>query len=168
MASSIGRGAGSAFLVLLMGAGSVFMWIGVPILWLYLASQLYKSSQPSFGVYFGVLVAIAVTGGLGVAGLLAAPGLAPFWSVLIGLGHGGSLGLGLILPVLRARSPELVASLTAMTLSVGYLTAAVGPWVLGAAHDLSSGWTVPLIVLLGITLAQLVPGLQATRARQLG
>lgn len=61
MASSIGRGAGSAFLVLLMAAGSVFMWIGVPVLWLYAASQLYKSSQPSFGVYFGVLVAIAVS-----------------------------------------------------------------------------------------------------------
>jgi hypothetical protein len=37
------------------------MWIGVPVLWLYLASQLYESSQPSFGVYFGVLVAIAAT-----------------------------------------------------------------------------------------------------------
>ena len=37
------------------------MWIGVPILWLYLASQLYESSTPSFGVYFGVLVAITVT-----------------------------------------------------------------------------------------------------------
>jgi hypothetical protein len=61
MGSTIGRGAGSALLVLLMAVGSVFMWIGVPVLWLYLASQLYESSQPSFGVYFGVLVAIAVT-----------------------------------------------------------------------------------------------------------
>ena len=61
MGSTIGRGAGSALLVLLMAVGSVFMWIGVPILWLYLASRLYESSQPSFGVYFGVLVAIAVT-----------------------------------------------------------------------------------------------------------
>jgi hypothetical protein len=61
MGSTIGRGAGSALLVLLMAVGSVFMWIGVPILWLFLASRLYESSQPSFGVYFGVLVAIAMT-----------------------------------------------------------------------------------------------------------
>ena len=61
MGSTIGRGAGSALLVLLMAVGSVIMWIGVPILWLYLASQLYESSTPSFGVYFGVLVAITVT-----------------------------------------------------------------------------------------------------------
>jgi hypothetical protein len=61
MGSAIGRGAGSALLVLLMAVGSVFMWIGVPVLWLYLASQIYESSTPSFGVYFGVLVAIAVS-----------------------------------------------------------------------------------------------------------
>ena len=61
MGSTIGRGAGSALLVLLMAVGSVFMWIGVPVLWLYLASQLYDSSRPSFAVYVGVLVAIAVT-----------------------------------------------------------------------------------------------------------
>ena len=61
MGSTIGRGAGSALLVLLMAVGSVFMWIGVPVLWLFLASRLYESSQPSFGVYFGVLVAIAAT-----------------------------------------------------------------------------------------------------------
>lgn len=61
MGSTIGRGAGSALLVLLMAVGSVFMWIGVPVLWLYVASHLHESSQPSFGVYFGVLVAIAVS-----------------------------------------------------------------------------------------------------------
>jgi hypothetical protein len=61
MGTAIGRGAGSAFLVLLMAVGSVFMWIGIPVLWLYLASRLYESSQPSFGVYFGVLVAIAAS-----------------------------------------------------------------------------------------------------------
>jgi MFS transporter, CP family, cyanate transporter len=115
-----------------------------------------------------LLLAVAGTGALGVAGLLAAPGLAPLWAVLIGIGQGGSLGLGLILPVLRARSPASAASLTAMTLSVGYLTAATGPWLLGAAHDLSSGWGAPVAILLAVTLAQLIPGVPATRARQLG
>ena len=61
MSSALGRGIGSAVLVLLMALGSVFMWIGVPVLWLYGASRLYNSSQPSFGVYFGVLVGIAVS-----------------------------------------------------------------------------------------------------------
>ena len=61
MGSTIGRGAGSALLVLLMAVGSVFMWIGVPVLWLWVASQVHKSSQPSMGIYFFVLVGIVAT-----------------------------------------------------------------------------------------------------------
>ena len=115
-----------------------------------------------------LVAAVTGTASAGVLGLILAPGLAPLWVVLIGLGQGGSLGLGLVLPVLRATSPGLVASLTAMTLSIGYLTAATGPWLIGAVHDLTSGWTAALGALLGLTLLQLVPGLAAARPRQIG
>jgi len=77
------------------------------------------------------------------------------------------LGLALILPVLRARTAGAVASLTAMALCVGYLVAASGPWILGVAHDLSGSWSVPLVVLLAITLIQLAPGIPACRDRAL-
>jgi MFS transporter, CP family, cyanate transporter len=115
-----------------------------------------------------LVAAVTTTASAGVLGLILAPGLAPLWVVLIGLGQGGSLGLGLVLPVLRATSPGLVASLTAMTLSIGYLTAATGPWLIGAVHDLTSGWTAALGALLGLTLLQLVPGVAAARPRQIG
>ena len=58
MGSALGRGAGSALLVLLMAAGSILMWIGVPVFWLWLASQIADSSQPSLGLYLLVLVGI--------------------------------------------------------------------------------------------------------------
>jgi CP family cyanate transporter-like MFS transporter len=116
----------------------------------------------------GLLAAIVVVPAPGVLGLLLAPGLAPAWAVLIGLGQGGALGLGLILPVLRARGPRPVAALTAMSLCVGYLVAAAGPWLLGVVHDLTDGWSAPLVVLLAVTLAELAPGLSATRSRTLG
>jgi hypothetical protein len=61
MGTAIGRGAGSALLVLLMAIGSILMWIGVPVFWLWLASQLAESSQPSLGLYVLVLVGIGVT-----------------------------------------------------------------------------------------------------------
>src|SRR5687767_15626143 len=61
MGSALGRGAASALLVLLMAAGSILMWIGVPVFWLWLASQIADSSQPSFGLYLLVLVGIGVT-----------------------------------------------------------------------------------------------------------
>jgi hypothetical protein len=69
MGTALGRGAGSALLVLLMAIGSILMWIGVPAFWLWLASQLATSSQPSLGLYVLVLVGIAVTMGV-VAKLL--------------------------------------------------------------------------------------------------
>ena len=61
MGSALGRGAGSALLVVLMAVGSILMWIGVPVFWLWLASQIADSSQPSFGLYLLVLVGIGVT-----------------------------------------------------------------------------------------------------------
>ena len=133
----------------------------VPALLLPVIAGRRRSQAP-------LVAAVTTTAGTGVLGLLLAPGLAPLWVVLIGLGQGGSLGLGLVLPVLRATSPALVASLTAMTLSIGYLTAATGPWLIGAVHDLTSGWTAALGALLGLTLLQLVPGLAAARPRRIG
>ena len=116
----------------------------------------------------GVLLAIVGLAAAGVAGLLLAPGAAVLWVVLFGLGQGGSLGLGLILPALRARSARTAASLTGMTLCVGYLIASSGPWLLGAVHDLAGDWDTPLLVLLAITVAELLPGVPATRNRPVG
>jgi hypothetical protein len=48
-------------LIGLMAVGSVVLWIGVPVAWLYLASQLTESSQPTMGPYVLVLVGIPAT-----------------------------------------------------------------------------------------------------------
>jgi MFS transporter, CP family, cyanate transporter len=112
-----------------------------------------------------LLVAIAGLSVGGLAGLVAAPQLAGLWVVVLGVGQGGALGLGMILPVLRGGDVAAVASLMAMTLCVGYLIAAIGPWLLGAVRDASSGWTAPMIVLIAITACELVVGLPAARAR---
>ena len=114
-----------------------------------------------------LLVVVAFTAA-GFLGLLLAPGAAVVWMIVIGLGQGGSLGLGLILPVLRGAGAAAVAALTALTLSAGYLLASVGPTLLGLARDVSGGWTVPLIALIAITLAELVPGWKATASWTIG
>ena len=110
-----------------------------------------------------LLLAIVLVPSAGLLGVLALPELAPLWMVLIGFGQSGALGLGLTLPIQRGGDAPTVASLTAMTLCVGYLVAAAGPWLLGAVHDAAGDWTAPLIVLIAITLAELVPGAVAAR-----
>jgi hypothetical protein len=50
-----------AFLIALMAAGSILLWIGIPVGWLFLASRITDSSQPSMGPYVLVLVGIPAT-----------------------------------------------------------------------------------------------------------
>lgn len=55
-------GLAKAFLIALMAIGSIFLWIGIPIGWLWIGSQLQaESGQASFSLYLGVLVGIIVS-----------------------------------------------------------------------------------------------------------
>jgi MFS family permease len=48
-------------LVLVMAAGSIVMWLISPVAWLFVASRITDSSQPSLGPYLLVLVGIVLT-----------------------------------------------------------------------------------------------------------
>jgi len=48
-------------LIVLMAIGSVIMWVVNPVFWLWLASHLEHSSQPSLGPYVLVLAGIPLT-----------------------------------------------------------------------------------------------------------
>jgi hypothetical protein len=48
-------------LILLMALGSVVLWIGIPVGWIYAVSRMVNSSQPSLGPYMLLIVGIPVT-----------------------------------------------------------------------------------------------------------
>ena len=48
-------------LVLLMAVGSVVLWLGVPFFWIWFASHIVKSSQPTLGPYLLILFAMPVS-----------------------------------------------------------------------------------------------------------
>jgi hypothetical protein len=48
-------------LIAAMAFGSILLWLGIPIGWIYLASQMVSSSQPSMGPYLLVIVGIGVS-----------------------------------------------------------------------------------------------------------
>jgi CP family cyanate transporter-like MFS transporter len=66
---------------------------------------------------------------------------------------------------LRARTGQDTAALSAMAQGYGYLIAAPGPLVFGLLHDVTSGWTVPLLVVTAVLVAQGVVGGLAGRNR---
>jgi MFS transporter, CP family, cyanate transporter len=100
-----------------------------------------------------------------IAGLLVAPGAGFLWAVVFANGQGAAFGLALTLIVLRSPDERRTSELSALAQSVGYTLAAAGPFALGALHDATNGWRVPLAVLLACCGPLLAAGVGAGRAR---
>ncbi|MFI7679068.1 CynX/NimT family MFS transporter [Actinophytocola sp. NPDC049390] len=111
------------------------------------------------------IVGHSVVGVAGFVGMIVAPSAAPvLWSVFVGIGM-AVFSLALTTIALRARSGQDTASLSAMAQGYGYLIAAPGPLVFGLLHDVTAGWTVPLLVVTVVLIGQAVAGGLAGRNR---
>jgi hypothetical protein len=53
--------AAAVLLIVVMILGSLLMWIGAPLFWLWLGSQLQSGSTPSFGPYLLILVGVVAS-----------------------------------------------------------------------------------------------------------
>jgi len=114
-----------------------------------------------------LVVGFAVLTAVGIVGLLLVPTTAPWlWAGCMGLG-GAAFPWLLAMLGLRTRTTEGTAALSGFVQSVGYLVAAVGPLGTGLLYEASGGWTVPLLVLLALTVPMLVSGLRIARPRLL-
>lgn len=60
-APSAGARVEGVLLVAVMAIGSIVMWVVSPVAWLWIASRMTDSSQPSLGPYLLVLVGMALT-----------------------------------------------------------------------------------------------------------
>lgn len=136
---------------------SVAMLLGVP-------SAL---AAPVLAARWGERQVAALAGAAwlaGLTGVLLWPATATsLWMVLTGLGQGAGISLALTLIVLRSPDEAHAAALSGMVQGVGYLVAAAGPLLVGVLHDLTGGWTIPLLVLLGCAVGLLATGLSAAR-----
>jgi CP family cyanate transporter-like MFS transporter len=113
----------------------------------WLPRVLVRSARPA-----AVLLAVVACYPVAYVGLMVAPtSLAVLWAVLAGTGT-ATFPLILTLIGLRARTAEGTATLSALTQSVGYLIAAVGPFVVGTLYAATGGWTVPLWFLLALVV----------------
>ena len=97
-------------------------------------------------------------------GLIADPAGIPYlWAALLGLAQGASLTLALGFIVARAPDTHHAAHLSTMAQGVGYLIAAAGPFLVGALHAITHGWTVPLLLLLANLIPLTIVGFVACR-----
>ncbi len=104
---------------------------------------------------------------IGYAGLLVAPRAGAWaWVVALALGQ-GAFPLALALIGLRSRTAAGTVALSAFAQSAGYLFAAAGPLLVGVLYTSTGGWTLPLLVLIGVIVLQGVVGTVAARPRYL-
>src|SRR6202012_4377325 len=114
---------------------------------------------------FCVLLAAALAA-CGLVGLIVAPvAFASLWMFLLGLAQGACISLAINYIVARSPDHEHTGRLSAMAQGFGYLLACLGPVALGAVHNATGSWTVPLIVLIAVLGAQVAAGIQASRSR---
>ncbi|UKA74469.1 MFS transporter [Arthrobacter sp. FW306-07-I] len=99
---------------------------------------------------------VSITMMVGIAALLVLPvGLAAVPAVLLGFG----LGIFPLVMVMISRSGTSTAETTALSTlaqSSGYLLATVGPFGMGLLHSATGSWSLPLVLLLGLALVQIV------------
>ena len=100
---------------------------------------------------------------LGYLGLLLAPAtLTLLWVLLIG---SGSILFPICLVLIndRTRTPGGTVALSGFAQGVAYALGALGPLLVGLLHDVSGGWTLPLLFLLAVILVATIPAITLAR-----
>lgn len=141
---------------------SLFQFVGLAGTFAVAALANVRSQQ----IWLAVLV--AVTWIIMLVGLMVVPGWWPVWSVAGGLGQGAGITLALTLVALRSRNSEIAQYMSAMAQLVGYTAAAGAPLVVGALHDATGAWQMPLVILTVITGSIAITGVVAGRNATVG
>ncbi|HEX5858494.1 MAG TPA: MFS transporter [Microbacterium sp.] len=100
-------------------------------------------------------------------GLLLAPGAFVVWVGLGAIAHAGGFVVIFTLLVGVARSDAEAAGMSALVQGAGYGIGALGAPLLGAVHESTGGWSVPLMIMVAVAGAYAVLLLSAfTAARR--
>ncbi|NYF24445.1 CP family cyanate transporter-like MFS transporter [Sporosarcina sp. JAI121] len=109
-----------------------------------------------------IVIAVTVFYLMGYGGIFAgATSFTPFFMIIIGIAGGASFGLAMMFFTLRTRTPNEATEMSGMAQSFGYMLAAIGPVLFGFLHDFTSGWTVPMLIILVSSVILFLSGMKA-------
>ncbi|MFJ4868012.1 CynX/NimT family MFS transporter [Streptomyces sp. NPDC088757] len=138
---------------------AVTMVMGVPLAFVIprLATRM-KTQGP-------IVVALALCGLGGYTGLFLAPAAGAWvWAVLLGVSN-CAFPLALTMIGMRSRTGTGVVRLSAFAQSVGYLISIPGPLLVGVLYQHSGGWGLPIALMGGLMVPQMIAGILAGRDR---
>lgn len=106
---------------------------------------------------------------IGMVGFLFASSqqLLIFSVVLCGIGMGACISYSICLIGLRASNAKEAAQLSGMAQSIGYLLAAAGPTLIGTIYDVTSSWTLPILLFIASIVVLLLFGVKAGEDKKL-
>ncbi|MFD8015571.1 CynX/NimT family MFS transporter [Streptomyces sp. NPDC058955] len=112
-----------------------------------------------------IVVALGTCGLVGYTGLFLAPAAGAWvWAVLLGISN-CAFPLALTMIGLRSRTGTGVVRLSAFAQCVGYLISIPGPLLVGVLYQHSGGWGVPIALMGGLMVPQMIVGSLAGRDR---
>ncbi|MFF9122274.1 CynX/NimT family MFS transporter [Streptomyces sp. NPDC014889] len=138
---------------------AVTMVMGVPLAFVIprLATRLPHQGP--------IVLVLGVCGMAGYAGLYLAPAAGSWaWALLLGVAN-CAFPLALTMVGMRARTGPGVAQLSAFAQSTGYLISIPGPLLVGVLYQSSGGWGLPIALMAGLMVPQMVVGYVAGRDR---
>lgn len=122
----------------------------------------FMLASPVAGMYSrqldrrGWLAGCALLSTAGLVGM-ATPGASPWlWVPLTAFGLGGAFTLAMTLPLDHTHSPDAANRWNAFVLTIGYLIAATGPFIMGWMRDVSGHFNGAYQLLVGVSVLMLV------------
>ncbi|MFE7479705.1 CynX/NimT family MFS transporter [Streptomyces sp. NPDC057552] len=138
---------------------AVTMAMGVPLAFVIprVAGRL-KQQGP-------IVVVLGLCGLIGYGGLFLAPAAGAWaWALLLGIAN-CAFPLALTMIGMRSRTGAGVVRLSAFAQSTGYLLSIPGPLLVGVLYQHSGGWGLPIALMAGLMIPQMVAGVLAGRDR---
>lgn len=113
----------------------------------------------------GIAIIIGLFCLTGLFGLLVgnSPFIITLCIICLGIALGSAISHSLTLIGLRAINAKQASDLSGMAQSVGYLLAAMGPFIIGFLFDLFHTWSLPLMILIVIAILFTIAGVGAGR-----
>jgi CP family cyanate transporter-like MFS transporter len=173
----------SAIFLSLAFAGQAFSYYGLTAWFPTILEQEVGYSPAEAGTSSSIFQIAAVIGALGVPlvsqrigipktfvvvavlwisfplGMIVAPEWWPAWGFFGGVAQGGGITIVFMLIVQLSLSGTHARRLSAMIQGVGYALGATAPALVGAVHDATASWTLPITVVLIATLVFSASGL---------
>lgn len=156
MDQGMSSGQGGFMLSMLLLSQIPFTFL-IPIVAARLKSQLSLLLGTCFFYLASYALLLVAHGNLGVISIAI---------ICNGIAGGTSFSLAMMFFSLRTRNAREASEVSGMAQSIGYLLAAAGPFVFGALHDTVHNWTLPLVVLICVTLGLLTVGISPARGKK--